>query len=176
MGPLCCDGSGWGRTVCLVLHRWTGSQRAATLWEQLHQRAGVCVCVVFVWGRWVCLMDVTVVCVWIFVWLRGACTHLVSVKHTYPQVSAPTWLVSQNQKTLSLSHFFIPHPFILSSSWRKRLSALSTASDWLDGAWTLMPNWIRTKRESTPCRQAQLNPRRQHCTCIHTSRFCPVVG
>lgn len=43
--PLCFVFSGWGRTVCLVLHRWIGSQRAATLWEQLHQRAGVCLCV-----------------------------------------------------------------------------------------------------------------------------------
>lgn len=54
VGPFCCVGSVWGRTVCLVLHRWIGSQRAGTLWEQLHQRAGVCVfCVgvsTYAWG------------------------------------------------------------------------------------------------------------------------------
>lgn len=47
--PLCCVVSSWGGSVCLVLHRWIGPKRAGSLWEQLHQWAGVCVCV-FVWG------------------------------------------------------------------------------------------------------------------------------
>lgn len=51
--PLRCVVSSWDWTVCLVLHRRIDSQRAGSLWEQLHQRAGVCV---FVWG-WVGILE-----------------------------------------------------------------------------------------------------------------------
>lgn len=54
--PLCCVVCNWGWTVCLVLHRWIGSQRAGSLWEQLHQRAGVCMCLCVGWV-WICLSD-----------------------------------------------------------------------------------------------------------------------
>lgn len=60
--PLCCVCSIWGWIVCLVLHRWIGPQRAGTLWEQLHQRAGVCV---FCVGEGECLIGGTVMCVYL---------------------------------------------------------------------------------------------------------------
>lgn len=43
--PLCSVFGSWSRTVSVVLHGGTGSQGAATLQEQLHQRAGVYLCV-----------------------------------------------------------------------------------------------------------------------------------
>lgn len=43
--PLCSVFGSWSGTVSVVLHGGTGSQGAATLQEQLHQRAGMYLCV-----------------------------------------------------------------------------------------------------------------------------------
>ena len=111
----------------------------------------VCVCVS------VCLCVCVCVC-FVFFLRGGRClpesppksavhtnTHIWSNSNThtiYPHLSPPTWSVSQS-KNYNPFHFCVPS--VLSCSWRKMLSALHTASAWLDSDQTLTPK--RSKKQ-----------------------------
>lgn len=111
LGPLCCVGSGWGRPVCLVLHRWIGSQRAGTLWEQLHQRAGVCLCV----GGWlVMLEDVSMVFFGLNPCLIQMYTHILGLTQTHRQLTYTHLLPPSYSAPLSQKNMQTP---FLTLSW-----------------------------------------------------------
>lgn len=113
--PMYCPVRIWGWPVCVVLCYWAGSQRTRTLYEEIHQKAGL----------WVC------------VWMDESGHIDPRLKFNFALICFTSCHVSVSNE--AKGETTKPH-IQFSSSLKKQLTSLHTTSAWLYHTQTLMPD------------------------------------